>query len=76
MEHNFAKMVEINTLLNNLQSQTAEFDRLRDYGNAVSLCENQRLQCIATSKMLCIKLMQLQNALRCQMIEYQHVMDV
>lgn len=76
MEHNFGKMVEINTLLNNLQSQVAEFDRLRDYGNKVSLCESQRKTCNETCKLLNIKLMQLQNALRYQMIEYQHVMDV
>ena len=76
MEHNFGKMVEINTLLNNLQSQVAEFDRLRDYGNTVSLCESQRETCNETGKRLSIKLIQLQNALRWQMIEYQHVMDV
>lgn len=76
MEHNFGKMLEINTLLNDLQSSVQEFDRLRDYAHSVSMCENQRLKCNAVAKMLNIKLMQLQNALRCQMIEYQHVMDV
>lgn len=76
MEHNFAKMVEINGLLNNLQGVVQEFDRLRDYANSVSECEIQRLKCNKVAKMLNIKLMQLQNALRYQMIEYQHVMDV
>lgn len=76
MEHNFAKMVEISTLLNDLQSLVQEFDKLRDYANSVSICENQRLKCNAVTKMLCIKLIQLQNSLRCQMVEYQHVIDV
>lgn len=76
MEHNFSKMVEINGLLNNLQGVVQEFDRLRDYAYSVSDCESQRLKCNKVAKMLNIKLMQLQNALRYQMIEYQHVMDV
>lgn len=76
MEHNFAKMVEIKTLVNALQRSVQEFDNKRDYADSVNECENQRLKCNAYAKALNIKLMQLQNALRCQMIEYQHVMDV
>ena len=76
MEHNFAKMVEISTLLNDLQMKVQEFDRLRDYVSPMALCESQRLKCNETCKLLTISIIRLQHALKCQVVEYQHVMDV
>lgn len=76
MEHNFVKMVKISTLLNDLQNKVQEFDRLRDYASSVALCEVQRLKCNETCKELIISIIRIQHRLKCQVIEYQHVMDI